>query len=171
MTFKWTLAATLIAATGIANANPMDLTTPIASPEEILEAFAPQRSHRGDRDRNRDDKQAEPPKACTDAALTDDQKKLIVDATHQSNRDKVQMDADLKMAFMDYQKTAMDSASDRATADTDAARISDGISKLAAHHLKLANQILYDIAKPEQRANVFMCMKAMHKKSRCHHRQ
>lgn len=169
MKLGWTLAAALIvtSTTGVAHASSLDLSSLITSPQEILDIFAPERERRRERD---EQGPKEPPKACTDAALTEDQKNQIRDAAHQAMRDKVQIKADLKIAFMDYQKTAMDQNSDKATADTQAGMITEAIKKLSENHLKLSNHILYDIAKPEQRANVFLCMKAMHKKHRGHRR-
>jgi Spy/CpxP family protein refolding chaperone len=147
MKLRMTIFAVVFAAGGIARGSD----TLLASPLEILQALTPKVST---------------PQACTDAAITPDQKTKIQDAAYQAMREKVQLDADLKLAFMNYGHTVMDATSDIAAAQAASLQVTDNIGKMAVAHMTLGTHILYEIVTPEQRAKTFECMVALHKMHR-----
>lgn len=172
------LAASLTTA-GLANAattRPLDLNALSPSPESIQQALAPKYKRDKDKSESRkerrqyqDDQKTEP-KACTDAAITDDQKALIESAAFETKKEQIQQKADLKIAMMGYAQTVMDPATDKAAADTAAMQVTEGANKIMTTHLAFANKVFYDILQPTQRKNAFMCMlakmKKYHKKGR-----
>ncbi|MGZ3742886.1 MAG: hypothetical protein ACXWRE_09780 [Pseudobdellovibrionaceae bacterium] len=158
------LLAVVLASAGIAKAansqpSPLfDLSNSQASPQEILDGLRPF-----------DNNQKIPkdmPQSCKDAAITPEQKTKIEEAVYQASKDKVQLDADIKLAFMNYSHTVKDPTSDLAAAQTASTQLSDSINKLVVAHINIGNHILYDIVTPEQRANTFECIKELHKKCR-----
>lgn len=165
MKMKTIFFTVALASTGIAraaNTQPMvDLNTLQASPLEILQGLAPQAQTQGAVTDPK--KPAEIPQACKDAAITPEQKAKIDDAVYQAMREKVQLDANLKIAFMNYGHTVMDSKSDMAAAQAASAQVTDSVGKMAAAHMNLGTHILYEIVAPEQRAKTFECLVALHK--------
>jgi Spy/CpxP family protein refolding chaperone len=169
MKMKTIFFTVALASTGIAraaNTPPMvDLNTLQASPLEILQGLAPQAQTQTQTQGAVTDpkKPAETPQACKDAAITPEQKAKIDDAVYQAMREKVQLDANLKMAFMTYGHIVMDPKSDMAAAQAASTQVTDSVSKMAAAHMNLGTHILYEIVTPEQRAKTFECMVALHK--------
>lgn len=168
MKFKMIMIAAMMASGGLARAattNPpgpkVDLNIIQSNPLELLQGLAPKDDHDDDDDKKDDMKKM--PQACTDAAITDDQKTKIKEAIFNNKRDKVQLEANLKIAFMNYAHTVMDKTSDMAAAQTASAAITDAIHKMADSHLGLGNDILYNLVTPDQRAKTFECMVALHK--------
>jgi Spy/CpxP family protein refolding chaperone len=171
MKMRMTLFAVVLASGGIVSAaethRALDLNTLQASPLEILEGLAPQKHDERDKDKDSDDKKAaDMPQACTDAAITPEQKTKIEDAVYQAVRAKVQLDADLKLAVMTYAHTVKDQKSDLAAAQVASTQVTDAIGKIAVAHMNLGTHILYEIVTPEQRPKAFECLKELHKKNR-----
>jgi hypothetical protein len=158
----WTILIASLATAGIANAaeiRPVDLNSLDMDPLEILQALAPARQGRSPADQ----RQMEMPKACTDAAITDAQKTAIESAVYDAELMRIRDTAEFNVAQRGYAHTVMDMATDKAAADAASAKIVDGVHKLVANHLTLANKVLYDLVTPAQRKNTFMCIMAMHK--------
>ncbi|HEY8272442.1 MAG TPA: hypothetical protein VIG33_16235 [Pseudobdellovibrionaceae bacterium] len=160
-----TLFTIALASTGIARAASsqpiIDLNALQASPLEISEGLAPL---------DRSDRDGKPPKempqSCKDAAITPEQKTKIDEAVYQANREKIQQDADLKLAFMNYSHTVKDATSDLQAGQNASTQLRDAIQRIVGSHLGLGTRILYEIVTPEQRAKTFECMLELHKKHR-----
>ncbi|WP_413290765.1 hypothetical protein [Bdellovibrio sp. HCB337] len=181
---KTTLALLVasLATAGLAHAaddgRAIDLNALSPTPEAIEQALAAKSKHdRGQandrhdrRDRGQTKADEPEPKACTDAAITDDQKTQIEAAAFTAKKEQIQQKADLKIALMDYAQTVMDQTTDKAAAEAASQKITDGATKLVSGHLALANNVFYDILQPTQRKNAFLClvakMKKHHKKNR-----
>lgn len=182
MKMTLTLLVASLATAGLAHAaapndgRSIDLNALSPTPEAIEQAFAKSKKddkgRSNDRHDRRDRGQAkqddQEPKACTDAAITDDQKTQIETAVFNAKKEQIQQKADLKIALMDYAQTVMDQTTDKAAAEAAAQKITDGATKLVSGHLALANNVFYDILQPTQRKNAFMCLVAKMKK---HHKK
>jgi len=191
MNFKWILIASMMMSGGIARAtqpkinqpapsvdlnilqsNPMDLLMLVEPPTEPTPEPTPEPSPSPEPSPAPSPAPSPTPKpddgkmpqACKDANFTEDQKAKIKDAIYQNMRDKVQLDANLKLAFMTYAHTVMDKNSMKTDGETAAAGITDAVTKLTQSHLSLSNNIMYDIVTPDQREDAFKCVIALHKK-------
>ena len=140
----------------------VDLNMIQSDPLELIKGLSPS----DDQDNDKKDHMKNMPQACTDAAITDDQKTKIKEAIFNNKRDRVQLEANLKVAFMNYAQTVMDKTSDMTAAQTTSAAITDAIHKMADSHLALGNDILYNLVTPDQRAKTFECIVALHKMHR-----
>lgn len=166
MKLPMTLCAMVLASTAIAQAAQSQIDLSVlqsASPQEILEGLGPQR-HKDDKDEK--DTKKEMPQSCTEAAITPEQKTKIEEAVYQAKREKIQQDADLKLAFMNYSHTLKDPTSDLKAGQDATTQLSDAIQKKVVAHLNLGTKIIFEIVTPEQRAKTFDCMVDMHKKYR-----
>lgn len=158
MKMKWIFLAASMATTGFAHAADVqaeEISAFAMDPQEVLEALSVDRDER---------RTTQPPKACQDAAIRDDQKAAIESAVLDAKREKIKVKADLKVAMMDYARSATDPNSDKATAEAAAGKIVEGVNKLASGQVGLATRILYDLVTPEQRKNTFLCLVELHKK-------
>lgn len=152
---KWTLLASVFALGSWAHAAPttipansFDLSTLSQSSLFYIDALAPKE---GDDHRHL-------PKACEDAKVTDDQKTKIREAVYQSETTKAQLEANLKVAFLNYGHTLADSTSTLTAAQTAEATLTDSISKMATNRIDLKNNILYNILTADQRRPALACM-------------
>jgi hypothetical protein len=159
---KWTLLVSIMAAGTLAHAadkavpEGIDLSQLSQSPLQLLEGFQPERRG-GDHD-NGGPGAHKMPQACVDAAITDDQHKQIEQAVFSAEKDRVQIQADLKVAIMDYVHTLSDSTSDLAAGTAAGALITDGVSKMTNNNLALKNNIIYTILTPAQRTKAVQCL-------------
>lgn len=175
---KWIFVAPLLIAGSMAKAapvTPVDLNTLSGNPLVILEGIAPEMmdKDKDDKDHDKDhgkdtDKMKEIPAACKEAAFTDDQKTKVKESVYNSLREKVQLDANLKLAKMAYAKTVFDPASDLAAAEGASADITKAVGALVDNHMALGNDIIYNIATPEQRAKTVECIARLHKMGKDH---
>lgn len=168
---KWILVAPLLVAAGMAKAAPVntdvDLNTFSSNPLQILGGLGPETLEKDkdkkDKDNKKEELKKKIPQSCIDAKFTDEQKAKTREAVYNSVREKVQLKANLKLAMMAYGHTVLDSASDLAAAQAASAEITTAVGKLVDNHMALGNEILYNIATPEQRPNTFACLLVLHK--------
>lgn len=172
---KWIFVAPLLIAGSMAKAapaNPVDLNTLSGNPLLVLESIAPEMmdkdKDKGDKHHGDKDKMKEMPAACKEAAFTDDQKTKVKESVYNSLREKVQLDANLKLAMMAYAKTVLDPASDLAAAEAASGEITTAVGALVDNHMALGNDIIYNIATPEQRPKTVECLAKLHKMKKDH---
>lgn len=100
---------------------------------------------------------------CKKVNLTDEQKAAIDTAHTAFKKNMVQLKADAKTAFINYEESVSNVATVRADADAAATAINDAVGKVVAAKTAHVTAVLYDILQPEQRGPAIDCLKAKKK--------
>jgi len=87
--------------------------------------------------------------------LTNEQKEKLREAVFKFKENKIQLEKDIKLARLNFDKLASDPSSDAKMAKAAAQEIADHVSKMVAAKFALKTQILFQILTPEQRKEKF----------------
>ncbi len=102
------------------------------------------------------------PPPCAKVNPSDAQKVQLQGAFFQHRKDMVTLDANMKLAMLDFESLVHDSTADGNAADTASQKIAAALGAIAASKAALDSNVLFKIMTPEQREPAFECQQIMH---------
>ncbi len=100
---------------------------------------------------------------CPDAKFTDAQKTRIHETVYQFHKEKIQLDANLKKAKMEFVHGMLDARSDRGGVEKLGAAVTGSVTALVAAIQVLQVNIMMDVLQPAQRGPAMKCFIEMMK--------